>query len=63
MPIVDVRQVVSTSRKLPTDAAQTTADSIARLLRADTGQVWVRVTELQDGKYTENGATVEDDEL
>jgi phenylpyruvate tautomerase PptA (4-oxalocrotonate tautomerase family) len=63
MPIVDVRPVVSASRKLPSDAAQTLADSIARVLSADTGRVWVRVTELQDGKYAENGATVEDDDL
>ncbi len=63
MPIVDVRPVVSASRKLPSDAAQTLAASIARVLGADTGRVWVRVTELQDGKYAENGAMVEDDDL
>ncbi len=63
MPIVDVRPVVSASSKLPSDAAQTLAASIARVLGADTGRVWVRVTELQDGKYAENGAMVEDDDL
>ena len=63
MPIVEVRPVVSASRKLPSDAAQTLADSIARVLGAKTGRVWVRMTELQSGKYAENGATVEDDDL
>jgi hypothetical protein len=63
MPIVDVCPVLSASRKLPPDAAQTLADSIARVLSVETGRVWVRMTELQDGKYAESEATVEDDGL
>ncbi len=63
MPIVDVRPVVSDSRKLPDDAAQMLADSIARVLSAKAGRVWVRMTELPDGKYAENEATVEDNDL
>lgn len=63
MPIVDVRPVVSASRKLPPDAAQLMADSIARTLNAKAGQVWVRLSEIEDGKYAENGASVEDDDL
>ena len=63
MPIVDVRPVVSASCKLPDNAAQTLADSISRVLNAQTGRVWVRMTELPDGKYAENGARVPDNEL
>ena len=63
MPIVDVRPVVSASRKLPDDAAQMLADSISRVLNAKTGTVWVRMTELPSGSYAENEATVEDNDL
>jgi phenylpyruvate tautomerase PptA (4-oxalocrotonate tautomerase family) len=63
MPIVDVRPVVSASRKLPSGAAQMLADSIARVLGAETGRVWVLLAELQCGKYAENGAPVEGDDL
>ena len=63
MPIIDVCPVVSASMKLPENAAQTIADSISRGLNAKTGQVWVRMTELAAGKYAENGATVEDNDL
>ena len=63
MPIIDVCPVVSASRKLPENAAQTIADSISRVLNAKTGRVWVRMTELAAGQYAENGATVEDNDL
>ena len=63
MPIVDVHPVVSASRKLPENAAQTLADSISRVLNARRGRVWVRVTELPDGQYAENGATLADNDL
>jgi phenylpyruvate tautomerase PptA (4-oxalocrotonate tautomerase family) len=63
MPIVDVHPVVSRSHKLPSDAAQMLADSIARVLNARSGRVWVRMTELQSEMYAENGATVEDGDL
>ena len=63
MPIVDVHPVVSASRKLPENAAQTLADSISRVLNARRGRVWVRVTELPAGQYAENGATLADNDL
>ena len=63
MPIVDVRPVVSASHKLPTDAAQMLADSIARVLNAKAGRVWVRMTELPGEKYAENGTTLEVNDL
>ena len=63
MPILDVRPVVSLSCKLPNNAAQTLADSISQVMNAKTGRIWVRVTELPNGKYAENGTTVRDDEL
>ena len=63
MPIIDVRPVVSASRKLPENAAQTIADSISRVLNAKTGGVWVRMTALPAGQYAENGATAEDNDL
>jgi phenylpyruvate tautomerase PptA (4-oxalocrotonate tautomerase family) len=63
MPIVDVHAVVSASCKLPDDAAQRLAASIAGVLNAETGTVWVRLAEIADGKYAENGANVEDNNL
>ena len=62
MPIIDVRPVVSASQ-LPDNAAQIIADSIARELNANTGRVWVRLTELPREKYAENGEVVEDNDL
>jgi phenylpyruvate tautomerase PptA (4-oxalocrotonate tautomerase family) len=63
MPIVDVRPVVSASQHLPADAAQVIADSIAGVLSADTGRIWVRLTVLPKDRYAENGEVVEDDDL
>ncbi len=63
MPIVDVRPVVSATCTLPDDAAQMLADSISRVLHAKAGLVWVRMTELPDGKYAENGARLGDNNL
>jgi phenylpyruvate tautomerase PptA (4-oxalocrotonate tautomerase family) len=63
MPIVDVRPVVSSTSKLPVAAAQSLADSIAQVLGAQIGRVWVRVAEIPDETYAENGASVRDNEL
>ncbi len=63
MPIVDVRPVVSASQHLPADAAQVIADSIAGVLSADTGRIWVRLTELPKDRYAENGIVVDDNDL
>jgi phenylpyruvate tautomerase PptA (4-oxalocrotonate tautomerase family) len=63
MPIVDVRPVVAVSHKLPANAAQTLADAIACVLRAEPALVWIRITELPHEKYAENGASVRDSEL
>ena len=63
MPIVDVRPVVSASQHLPADAAQVIADSIAGVLSADPGRVWVRLTELPKDRYAENGEVVDDNDL
>jgi phenylpyruvate tautomerase PptA (4-oxalocrotonate tautomerase family) len=63
MPIVDVRTVVSDLHRPPADAAQVLADSIARVLNAKTGRVWVRLSELPKGEYAENGEAVDDSNL
>lgn len=63
MPLLDVRPVVSASHELPAHAAQTLADSISRALNAQTGRVWVRLTEIPKGKYAENGEVLQDNEL
>ena len=63
MPIIDVRPVVPPSCKLPDDAAQSLADSISGVLNAEIGRVWVRLAEIPDGKYAENGAGVEGNDL
>ena len=63
MPIVDVRPVVSASQHLAADAAQVIADSIARVLSADPGRVWVRFAELPKDRYAENGEVVDDNDL
>ncbi|MBL8352797.1 MAG: hypothetical protein JNL87_21080 [Burkholderiaceae bacterium] len=63
MPIVDVRPVVSASRELPGNAAQRLADAIAQVLQAETGRVWVRLTEMPRHDYAENRTILEDDDL
>jgi phenylpyruvate tautomerase PptA (4-oxalocrotonate tautomerase family) len=63
MPLIDVCPVVSPSCKLPDDAAQILADTISQVLNAEPGRVWVRLAEVPDGKYAENGATVEGNDL
>ena len=63
MPIIDVCPVVSASRKLPENVAQTIADSISRVLNAKAGRVWVRMNTLPAGQYAENGAKIEDNDL
>jgi phenylpyruvate tautomerase PptA (4-oxalocrotonate tautomerase family) len=63
MPIIDVRPVVSDPRELPADAAQVLADSIAQVLGAKPGRVWVRLSELPKDEYAENGEAVEDNDL
>ncbi len=63
MPIVDVRPVVSASQHLPADAAQVIANSIAGVLSADTGRIWVRLTELHKDRYAEDGEVVDDNDL
>jgi len=63
MPIIDVSPVVSASNRLRTDAAQILADSLARVFKAEDGQVWVRITEIHESGYAENGACVARNEL
>ena len=63
MPIVDVSPVVSEKGKLRADAARMLADSIARVFNAERGRVWVRVTELHESGYAENGTSLAKDEL
>ena len=63
MPIVDVSPVVSEKGKLRADAARMLADSIARVFNAERGRVWVRVTELHESGYAENGTSLAKDGL
>ena len=63
MPIIDVSPVVSASNRLRADAAQILADSLARVFKAEDGQVWVRITKIHESGYAENGACVAKNEL
>ena len=63
MPIVDVRPVVSASQHLPADSAQVIADSVAHVLSADAGRVWVRIIELAKDSYAENREIIDDNDL
>lgn len=56
MPIIDASIVVPEGEPLPAHAAQLLADTIARVLGAEPGQVWVRVQPLPLSCYAENGS-------
>ncbi|MDE2367767.1 MAG: hypothetical protein KGN16_02265 [Burkholderiales bacterium] len=63
MPIIDVRPVVSGSGAWPEGIAQVLADAIAQVLSAGVARVWVRLAEIREDAYAENGTTVAGDQL
>jgi len=54
MPIIDVELVVGEEATTPAGLARRLADTVARVLGAPPGRVWVRLRELPAGNYAEN---------
>jgi hypothetical protein len=55
MPIVDAQVVVSEGSRLPTGTANSLAEALAGVFGAAPGRVWVRLAQLNDSEYAENG--------
>lgn len=58
MPILDVEMVVSQPLDQPRKLAQRIADATADLFEAGERRVWVRLRELPESHYAENGKAV-----
>ena len=55
MPIVDVQVVAEDGKTIPEGATKALAEALAAVLKAEPGRVWVRVEQLAESKYAENG--------
>jgi phenylpyruvate tautomerase PptA (4-oxalocrotonate tautomerase family) len=55
MPILDVEVVLPPGEKLPEGMSAAIAEAAAVVFRTPPGQTWVRLHELSQGHYSENG--------
>jgi phenylpyruvate tautomerase PptA (4-oxalocrotonate tautomerase family) len=55
MPIVDIKIVAPVGTKLPEGAASMLAQALAAVFQAPGGRVWVRLEQLAEHLYAENG--------
>lgn len=56
MPIVDVKIVTPAGTTLPRNTAKVVAEALAAIFQAPEGRVWVRLEQLDEHLYAENGS-------